>query len=103
MAKLATMPHRLKAIDSRTIKLEPKRADSGLLTKEHRAWAAAVIKRAGYQCEACGRAGVRLFADHIEERRDNPARALDITNGQALCGSCHTRKTAATRQARLRA
>jgi len=51
-----------------------------------------VIARAGHCCERCGRSGVRLFADHITELRDggNP---LELANGQALCGSCHTIKT----------
>jgi 5-methylcytosine-specific restriction endonuclease McrA len=31
--------------------------------------------------------------DHIEPRKANPARSFDITNLQALCKACHTKKT----------
>lgn len=106
-AKLRAIKPLLTAIDTRTVKPPPKVADSELLTPEHRAWREAVLRRAGYRCEAvddgrrCERqAPARMFADHIIERSDGGA-ALDPENGQCLCGSHHTRKTAAARAARL--
>jgi hypothetical protein len=82
--------------------LEPKTADPHYLTPEHRAWRAAVIRRAGGLCQAprCGRAGVRLFADHIRELQDGGA-PLDVANGQALCGRCHAFKTVRERARRI--
>ena len=68
-------------------------------TPEHRAWAAAVVGRANGVCEGCGATGKRLIADHIKELQDGGA-LLDLRNGQALCGSCHTRKTASERAKR---
>jgi 5-methylcytosine-specific restriction endonuclease McrA len=65
----------------------------------HEAWSTAVRRRADGRCEACGREGERLFADHIVELRDGGA-PFDLANGRALCGSCHTRKTAGARAAR---
>lgn len=41
-----------------------------------------------------------MFADHVVEVKDGGAK-LDPANGQCLCGSCHTRKTAAARKRRL--
>ncbi len=79
----------------------PKRADPYYNSPEHKAWAAAVIARAGGMCqgEGCGRTGVRLYADHIVELRDGGDR-LDLANGQALCGRCHSGKTARRRAER---
>lgn len=96
-----------KPIDTRTVQPMKKQADPELLTAEHRNWAEEVKRRAGYQCEwiddgtRCQvRAPSRLFADHRIERRDGGA-ALDPANGRCLCGSHHTRKTAAARAARM--
>jgi 5-methylcytosine-specific restriction endonuclease McrA len=50
----------------------------------------AVLQRADYQCERCGARG-RLIADHIVEVRDGGTH--DPANGQALCDSCHRKKT----------
>jgi 5-methylcytosine-specific restriction protein A len=90
-------------IDTRSAKPPPKEADPHYLTPEHRAWRAAVIKRAGGRCEwpGCGRAESRMFADHIKELKDGGA-PLDLANGQCLCGSHHTTKTARAREARMR-
>ena len=91
----------LSAVDARSAKVPAKAADPVYGTAEHREWRAAVLRRAGGQCQAqgCGRVGVRLFADHIQELRDG-GDALDVRNGQALCGACHTRKTALARARR---
>ena len=81
-----------------------KVTDPHYLTAEHQAWRAAVIARAGGRCQdpACigTAASARLFADHIRELRDGGA-ALDLANGRALCGACHTRKTLAARARRM--
>jgi len=81
----------------------PKVVDPHYHTPEHQRWSRAVIARAGGRCQGkgCGRSGVRLFADHIVELRDGGA-PFDLANGQALCGACHARKTAAMRAERLR-
>lgn len=83
-------------------KPETKLVDPFYNSPEYRAWAAEVKHRAGWRCEAqgCGRTGVRLFADHIVEIQDGGAR-LDPANGQCLCGTHHTAKTAAQRTRRL--
>ena len=79
-------------LTGRSIPLPPKQVDPRYQGDDHLAWRRMVIARAGHCCERCGRSGVRLFADHITELRDggNP---LELANGQALCGSCHTIKT----------
>lgn len=109
MSKLRKLTSRIPIIDARTVKPAPKVADAELLTAEHRRWAEAVKRRAGYRCEAVDRGErcavrtpARLFADHIIERRDGGER-YDLANGQCLCGSHHTRKTAAERARRLAA
>jgi 5-methylcytosine-specific restriction protein A len=40
-----------------------------------------------------------MFADHIEELQDD-GDPFDVANGQCLCGSHHTLKTAAVRARR---
>lgn len=97
----------IKRLDVRSSQPAPKTADPELLTPEHRAWRSAVLRRAGYRCEAMDdgkrctvSAPVRLFADHIVERKDGGA-PLDPRNGQCMCGSHHTRKTQAARAARM--
>ncbi len=89
--------------DTRSVKPAPKRRAAIYGSSEHQEWSRAVIARAGGMCQGkgCGRTGVRLFADHIVELRDGGS-PTDVANGQALCGSCHTRKTAAARAARQR-
>lgn len=101
MARLSTLRPRVAVLDTRAAKPAPKQVDPYYLSAEHKAWRAAVLRRARYACEKCGRAGhdVRLFADHIVEIRDGGA-ATDPANGQCLCGACHTRKTTAERAAR---
>lgn len=107
MPKVRCVRTTIKTIDTRTVRPPAKKADAELLTAAHRQWAEAVKRRAGYRCEAieCGvRCGVqapsRLFADHIIERRDG-GEALDIDNGQCMCGRHHTLKTASERARRM--
>src|SRR5437016_3170907 len=59
---------------------------------------ARIIKQRGRRCEdpehdpATPRVGVRIYGDHIVERRDGGA-DLDQRNILLRCASCHTRKT----------
>jgi 5-methylcytosine-specific restriction endonuclease McrA len=96
---LRTLGHRVAPANTYTVQPPPKTADPYYLTLEHKAWAAEVVRRAGKCCQDCGRAGIRLFADHIKEIKDGGDR-LDPANGRALCGACHSRKTAAERAKR---
>lgn len=63
--------------------------------------AARIRDRANGLCEHCGRRPSRLFVDHIHEVRDGGA-IWEPSNLQALCGSCHSTKTAAAKRARER-
>jgi hypothetical protein len=97
----------LRTLDTRTAKPSPKRADPELLTPEHRAWRAEVLRRAGYRCEWIedGRrcpvaAPKRLIADHVRERKDGGA-PLDSLNGQCLCTRHNTLKGLRARDARM--
>src|SRR5215469_43804 len=95
------LPPAIAPIDIRSAKTPPKEADPHYLTPEHQAWRDEVIRRAGgrcqdVRCKTPHRIGVRLFADHVVELKDGGA-PLDLANGLARCGSCHTRKTAEAR------
>ena len=97
---------RLAIIDTRAAKLPGKTTDPHYLTPEHREWREKVIANApGGRCQdpLCktpNRIPSRLFADHIDEKKDGGA-LFDPANGLARCGSCHTRKTAGARSARM--
>jgi hypothetical protein len=109
MGKIRTLPSLVPRSSGFTVKPPPKQADAELLTQEHRAWRAQVLRNAGFRCQwvengsRCTKASPhhRMFADHIRERTDG-GDPLDPANGQCLCGSHHTRKTAAARAARAR-
>ena len=98
MTRLKVMGRALGTAPQR-VALPPKVADQHYRSAEHRDWSRAVIARAGGACQGCGATGGRLFADHTVELKDGGA-ATDLGNGQALCGSCHSAKTAAARRAR---
>lgn len=78
-------------IRSGVLSSHPKRADPIYHLPEHDVWRAAVLRRAGYRCEAieqgkrCPKAAPehRLFADHILEVSDGGAR-YDTANGAAV-------------------
>src|SRR5512139_49459 len=103
-----TLKHRLTMLrpmikagmNGRTVQLPPKIASPHYLTPQHVQWSQEVRKRAGYQCEKCGRQDGRMFADHVIELKDggNP---FDPANGQCLCQSCHGLKTVKERKKRL--
>ncbi|MBN9255259.1 MAG: HNH endonuclease [Mesorhizobium sp.] len=99
----------VRMLDHRTVRPRLKRADDELQTSAHRRWREFVLERAGHRCQALDDAGNRcpkaspdhrLFADHIIERRDG-GDPLDLANGQCLCGSHHSLKTARTRAERM--
>ena len=98
---MRSVGQRIAVVAPQRVAPSPKRADPHYATPEHAAWRAQVLRAAHYRCEGlgCGAAGVRLFADHVVELRDG-GKALDPANGQALCGACHARKTAAARAQR---
>lgn len=52
----------------------------------------AILERDGFACKECGARG-RLEVDHILPVRTHPKLAWKPDNLQALCPSCHTRKT----------
>lgn len=94
---------RVATLDTSLAPPPSKQADFHYGTPEHKAWAAEVIKRANGRCQDPqhkGRHG-RVIADHIVERRDG-GDPLALTNGRALCWSCHTRKTNVARALRQR-
>lgn len=106
MGRLRAAPPRLRAAPSR-FPAQPKERADHYGTPAHEAWARAVKERAGWKCEGADhepgqpRQGVKLYADHVQEITDAPHLALDPTNGQALCASCHGRKTAQARRQRF--
>ncbi|QAU06533.1 HNH endonuclease [Gordonia phage WilliamBoone] len=77
------------------------------LTPEWRRNRPLILKRANYICElgwkGCTRTATE--ADHIVNRDswpfDKPGRD-DVTNGQALCHSCHVKKTSYEQQRKRR-
>ena len=85
--------------------------DPHLQSKDHKKWALAVMRRAGYRCEwneggvRCEKAypPYRLHADHVIERRDDFSKALDLQNGRCLCTSHHVLKTHRERAKRMAA
>jgi 5-methylcytosine-specific restriction protein A len=99
---LRTLPPRLKPAQQARVKPADTAggaAKSHYQSAAHASWARAVKTRDGYRCVMCGATGPRLIADHIVEIKDGGA-ALDITNGETLCLSCHNKKTADSRRAR---
>jgi hypothetical protein len=107
MAMVRMLKPALRTLDTRAARPPLKKADAELLTAEHSAWRASVLRRANYRCEAIddGRrctvsAPSRLFADHIRERKDG-GDPLDPANGRCLCGRHHTLKTARARATRM--
>ena len=69
-----------------------RHSDKIIKTKRWKRIRAQIIKRDGYRCVACGMHG-RLEVDHIKPVRSHPELAYDEGNLQALCPTCHSRKT----------
>lgn len=100
MAKVPPLTHSIGMLDTRSVAAPPKLADPHYSTREHKQWRLAVLIKAGFRCEDCGRSGCRLYADHVDEIEDGGAK-LDPRNGRCRCGSCHTAKTIAERAKRM--
>ena len=118
MGRLTCLRPRIATLDTRSAKPPAKTVDPHYLTPEHQAWREEVIRRASGQCEHRSENGtrcfkkvphVRLFADHRIEIEDMTPQQLaagfqfNPDNGQALCGSHHTAKTAEARARRMAA
>lgn len=58
----------------------------------YKAWRMAVLIRDNFTCRICGKKGGYLEADHIKPFAYFPDLRFDVSNGRALCPSCH-RKT----------
>src|SRR5690242_16539614 len=109
--KLRTLGQKLRPSQRVKVSQPPKKAEPFYLSPEWRALVESEIKRRfgskdnarcqDPECQHRWRRGIRLFGDHIVERKDGGAE-LDPANVIFRCGSCHTRKTAAERGKRLR-
>lgn len=67
-------------------------SDPHYWSARHRAWRAAVLRRAKYLCQECARYGKRVpatHAHHIMPREIYPEKQYDTSNGMALCHACH--------------
>ncbi len=51
-----------------------------------------ILERDRYRCRSCG-CGGRLEVDHVKPVRTHPGLSYEPGNLQALCPSCHTKKT----------
>ena len=91
MSRIPIFKARIPKLTGRSVPMPPKQRADYYSTPEHQVWAKQVKALAGYQCQKCGRSGVTMYADHIKEIKDGGTWAL--SNGQCLCGSCHTIKT----------
>ncbi len=109
--RLTTLKSRISTLDTRTAKPLPKEADSHYGSAEHKAWAIAVKRRAGWRCEyvengrRCARSkanGDQMYADHIKNIRDFPELRLDLANGRCACNSHNTRSGLNDRTVRMR-
>lgn len=75
----------------------PNAAARGYCDGKHKAWREAVLLRDDYTCRSCGRvcgSKREAHADHIVPVVQRPDLRYMVDNGQCLCASCHSRKTA---------
>jgi 5-methylcytosine-specific restriction protein A len=108
--KLRSIGQKLAPSTRVKVRLPDKKAAPFYLTPEWRALMDAIIverfgSRANARCQdpECKqpqRRGGRIFGDHVREVKDGGA-LLDKRNILCVCGSCHTRKTAAARAQRF--
>ena len=69
-------------------------SDPHYWSAKHRRWRDAVLRRDGYLCQECARYGKRteaVVAHHIVPRDTTPTLQYTVSNGRALCASCHNR------------
>lgn len=57
--------------------------------RELKEWRKQVIFNCGGVCQKCGSAGPKIAAHHIKPWDTNPELRFEVSNGQALCPSCH--------------
>lgn len=106
MTKLRTIGPRIGSIDTRRVRVAPKTVDPFYRSDGWRKLIAWVLQARGRRCEDPDhnprepRDGCRIYGDHIVELRDGGA-PLDPLNVMLRCASCHGRKTAAARAARM--
>ncbi|MBB2964372.1 HNH endonuclease [Methylobacterium sp. R2-1] len=109
MARLATLSPRIGSLGTRTAmpsartwedRRVSERSQAFYQTPERRALRDRLLRQRGRRCEDCGRAGTRIYCDHIVELQDGGA-SLDEANIRLRCGSYHTRRTADSRARRL--
>ena len=108
-ANLRTLGQKLRPSTSVKIRVPEKKAESFYLSPEWRSLMDQIISerfgdRSRARCEdpECKypwRRGIRVFGDHVVERKDCGAE-LDKRNILCRCGSCHTRKSDQVRAAR---
>jgi 5-methylcytosine-specific restriction enzyme A len=96
---------RLRTRDTRAITPAPKKVEPFYVSTAWLALIAQIKRERGDKCEdpthdpRRPRTGVRIFGDHIKERKDG-GEPLDKANVMLRCGSCHGRKTAIERARR---
>ncbi len=56
---------------------------------EYRLWREAVFQRDNFTCQACGKHGGYLHADHIASWHNFPELRYEVSNGRTLCVPCH--------------
>ena len=61
-------------------------------TARHKRWRERVLRKDKYLCQECARYGKRTtatHAHHVKPRAERPDLACVVSNGRALCTSCH--------------
>ena len=100
------MPQRVPAFRPPRVRMQRRPRDEnrpnayqrGYVDLKHFAWRQAVLLRDNWQCQACGRVCGKkreAHADHIVPVSERPDLRYEVSNGQCLCVSCHSRKTCA--------
>ena len=102
--RIEIAPPRITTTDTRRVPPPPKVVAPTYTTPEYQQWRAEVIARSGGVCQgpSCADPGrrARLYADHVHELKDG-GEPFNPSNGQALCGACHQRKTLFERARRM--
>jgi hypothetical protein len=57
-------------------------------SRKYKKWVKSVLVRDNHTCQKCGRTD-SLHSHHIKSFSEFPALRLEISNGTALCESCH--------------
>lgn len=102
--RIGRLPPSVGVLDTRIAHPAGKQRGEHYGSPAHKAWAAAVIGRAGGRCEwtdggvRCSKSRplYRMYADHIVELNDG-GEEFEPSNGQCLCAEHHGLKTAQER------